>query len=464
MRDLAFAMIWCVLFPVALWSAHIGVLLWIWVALLSPNDQLYGFMSGVPFNKIAVFATLLAIVIGRDKKKFYIDSTIFAIICFLIVGLVSTYNSMIPFDISFYYFDKIYKEMFLALCICGLMWSRHRIHMAVLVLCISIGFTSVTEGIEVLLSGGGHRVIGAGSFGDNNGVALAVLLSIPLLYYSATYAAQKNARIILYSVTVISIFTVIGTTSRGGFIGLLVCGAFFVWNSKQKFAGLILAFFSGAVVLLAAPASWFERFSSIKEAGENSSFLGRVVAWKISTLIALDHPLFGGGYSAVAYPSVWYHYLPYIDTIPLISTPTIPPYPLVAHSIYFQVLGDTGFVGLFLFLFILLNSLRSCSKVRKLTRHRADMGWADDLARMLQISLVIYMISGGALSFAYSEAFWIIVAIVSRLRRTVEDLVKETGPARTLGVDEPMARGRLPEPAVARSAPAYPTRSLNSRI
>jgi len=429
MRDLAFAIVWVVLFPVALWSAHIGVLLWIWVALLVPNQELYGFMAGIPFNKVVVFATVFAIFFGRDKKKFYVDSTVTLCVLFFLCATLSSIFADYQTDRIWSYYDKLSKELILAFCISGLMWSRHRIHMLLLVFCISIGFTSVIEGLEVFVTAGGHKIVSSGGLGDNNGIALVVLMTIPILYYLAQYSIQKYVKIVIFCVIPISIFAVIGSNSRGAFVGLLIIGVFFLWNTKNKFIGITVCVLAAVFVLLTAPESWVDRVSamhsSVTETGENGSFMGRVVAWKISTLIALDNPLTGGGFDAVAQRAIWYHYVEHLSEVNFISTPELPPFPLVAHSIYFEVLGDLGFPGLFVFLSILGMSIFNCGRIRRQTRGRPELEWADDLARMLQISMVVYAVSGAALSFAYSETYWILVAVISRLNRTVQDALRE---------------------------------------
>jgi len=191
--------------------------------------------------------------------------------------------------------------------------------------------------------------------------------------------------------------------------------------------------FAVIFILLTAPESWFDRISSIHssvaETGENASFIGRVVAWKISTLLALDYPLTGGGFDAVAQPKIWYHYLEHLPEMNFISTPVIPPFPLVAHSIYFEVLGDLGFPGFIVFISILGMSIFNCGRIRRQTRGRPELEWAEDLARMLQISMVVYAVSGAALSFAYSETYWILVAVISRLNRTVQEALREAADA-----------------------------------
>jgi probable O-glycosylation ligase (exosortase A-associated) len=420
MRDLAFAMIWVVLFPVALWSAHVGVLLWIWVALVSPNERLYGFLVGIPFNKIAAGLTLAVLFLNREKKKFYLDATVVLIILLAIIGSASAYFAIVPSDDGNDLYQKMIKEFLLAFLIMALMWSRHRIHMTVVMLCLAIGFTSVIEGLEYAVSAGGHKIIGTGAIGDNNSIALAALLIVPPLFYLARYSALRQMRIGFIAALCVSLITVVGTFSRGGVIGLGVLFVFFVINSRNKLPSIAVALLAVTVIWFTASDDWTSRIDTIKDAGDNSSFLGRVVAWKISTLIAFDSPLFGGGFHAVQRYPVWDHYAPLLRTmLTSIATPEPDVFPHAAHSIYFEVLGDLGFAGLVLFLLVLAVAMFNCSSIVRKTKRHPELVWAGDLARMLQISLIVYMVSGAALSMAYFEGFWIIIAVLSRLRKTV---------------------------------------------
>ena len=72
-----------------------------------------------------------------------------------------------------------------------------------------------------------------------------------------------------------------------------------------------------------------------------------------------------------------------------------------AHSIYFEVLGDHGFVGLALYLLILAAAWFNTFTVLRLTRGRPDLDWANRLARTLQVSMIGFLIGGAALSMAY---------------------------------------------------------------
>ena len=148
--------------------------------------------------------------------------------------------------------------------------------------------------------------------------------------------------------------------------------------------------------------------------------MGRVIAWKQSTLIAMDHPVFGGGFHAVQNFEVWTHYARSFDKLNIIPTPPPDPYgPHAAHSIYFQVLGDLGFVGLMLFLAILVSSWRNASAVIRQARERPQWRWAGDLASSLQYSLIAYIVSGAALSMAYFDYMYMIFALLAVMRHMV---------------------------------------------
>ena len=114
---------------------------------------------------------------------------------------------------------------------------------------------------------------------------------------------------------------------------------------------------------------------------------------------------------------------------------------MAAHRIYFEVLGALGFAGLVLFVAMLALAIRCCGQIRRRVREHADLAWMGSLASMLRLSLIVYMVSGAALSFAYFEGLYLIVALRSVLRRLLaEELAARTsirvGPILSRGTDD----------------------------
>ena len=111
MRDLMFAFLWAALLPLSMLSAFIGVLLWVWVALLSPNELLYSFMAGVPFNKIVAIITLTIVFLKNKKNHFYFDTTSALLVLLALTATVSWYGAIdgVPGDTELY--QKILKDI-----------------------------------------------------------------------------------------------------------------------------------------------------------------------------------------------------------------------------------------------------------------------------------------------------------------------------------------------------------------
>ena len=452
MRDAAFALVLAALLPIILLSPCMGVLVWVWTALLSPNELLYGFMGSVQVNRIVAVATIGIIVFSQEKKDPYLDPLLALIVLFALVVAGSWAASIVPSDDGDGLFQKVLKEVILAAAIAAVMTTRHRLHLLVLTICAGFSFIGVKEGLIFLLTVGGHKVEGLQSVGDNNSLATALLMLTPFLYYLSRYSAVRLVRLGTLAAMGLCLVTVVATYSRGGFVGLLVLGAFMVKNSRNRVSTLVLVSLAGLLIWGLAPDSWFARLNTINEAGSDSSFLARVNSWKISTLIALDHPLLGGGPHAMQRFAVWLNYVPQISAFDFIPTPPPDDYPRAAHSSYFEVLGDLGFTGLILFLGILGVAFWQCRSISQMARPHPNLAWAADLGRMMQISLVVYIVTTAALSMAYFEFFYVLLAMISRTRRTVRQAIA-AGAVQDAGLSlrAPVAAPR-PSPAYARQA------------
>ena len=421
MRDLLYFGAWVFLLPLCFVATHAALLIWIWVALVPPAEMIYGtFLPALAFNKLVAAGALFALIATQDRKDFYRDTIITLVALFTLQVTASYFAAEYTYPINDVQYDKFWKEIVLFLLITGVMYNQHRLHQAVLVICVSLGFLMVKEALIFLLTAGGHQISGTGSLGDNNGVALALLMAIPLLLYCAKYTAEYWVRFGMYVTAGLGIVTVIATYSRGGFVGLLAMGLMLLKNSKYKFRAIVALVVIGLIILAALPANYIDRINTIRDASSDGSFEIRLLAWKINYMLALDHPWLGvGPYGSLIWEN-WTSELGQAVTY-LFPSPLIMR-TFVAHSIYFQVLGDTGFIGLFLFLAILGTALLKTVQTQRLARRDPALEWAGDLARATQISLVVYLVAGAALSLIYFELIYIVLAIVSRTYRTARQL------------------------------------------
>jgi len=307
--------------------------------------------------------------------------------------------------------------MALAMVLPFVLTSQARIHLALLMLALGLGLHGVVDGLKVIASGGAHNVSGisTGSLNDNNLYAVGMVMVLPLLLYLYKYSASRIARVGILSGFLLTIMTVLGTNSRGGFLALAVVGVWYWLTSQRKLISLILIAVLAVGVVQFAPERWFDRIESIKTAGEDRSFLGRLAAWNVNTAVANDNPVFGGGFDAANVGWIWeaYKYEPSLFALDMREFTQ-----LAAHSIYFQVLGDLGYVGLFLFLSVLASAFVTRWEIKRLVvKSGSRMQWATDLSTACTLSLVAFMAGGAGVSLAYFELVYFLVMLVAVIKR-----------------------------------------------
>ena len=114
---------------------------------------------------------------------------------------------------------------------------------------------------------------------------------------------------------------------------------------------LLTALLVSAITFM--PDSWTNRMESMQNYQTDNSAMSRLRTWETLFRAALDRPLVGVGFRADS-PVVFERYAPGADEYDATSDGVF-----VAHSIYFQVLGEHGFVGLALFLALGIVSWRT---------------------------------------------------------------------------------------------------------
>lgn len=429
MRDIVFTGMFMAMALLALRYAHLGMMLWVWSALFPPNDFLFGFAQNLPFNKVCVVCTIVGLI--SDKKRSVgIDVLLFYLLAFLGEVSLSYAMSSTPPEWGGTLYDRLTKVVVAALFIHFTATDRLRLHSVMLAACLAIGAGVVDEAAKFVVSAGIHHVKGPPSWGDENITATIILMAMPLMLYLYKYSANRMVRSGTAFVFFMSVLAVIGTYSRGGFLGLVVYGLISMTTAKRRVSTIVVLLVVGVLAYQFVPDSWFSRIHSTTNAEQDGSFMGRVVQWKILTLMALEHPLLGGGMLANMVPSIWMSYAARLGSeLTFISTPA-PTIPYASHSIYFQVLGENGFTGLLLFLVIFLVAFRCISEIKTAAVKNPDLAWAGDLAAAVRTSFVLFLVTGAALPIPYLEFPYVLLGIVSALRNILQGEVRRASLAK----------------------------------
>jgi putative inorganic carbon (HCO3(-)) transporter len=395
MRDLLITLIVVGAIPATLYRPYIGILVWSWISYMNPHRLAYGFAYSMPFAQMIAVALVLAFLFNRDKQKIPLDRLTVTWGLFLLWMCLTTAMAIYP-DSAMPALIKIIKIQAVTVMSILFLTNYKRVEFLIWTIVLSIGFFSFKGGLFTLATGGGFRVWGPpGSFiQENNSLALATLMVIPLIYY--LYTVQKN-KWIKYGLMAgfgLSLISALGSQSRGAFIASAAVLGFYWLKTKGKLiSGLGIVMFA-VVAWNFMPAEWHERMSSIQDYQEDRSAMGRINAWIYSINIA-NHNITGGGFNSWGEQT----YAVYNPSAEFVA---------VAHSIYFSVLADHGWIGLLLFLLCFFFSWRNLTFV---IRH-ADKGTPEEtLAKMLQVSYVAYFTGGAFLSLSYFDLPWHLIAI-----------------------------------------------------
>lgn len=426
MRDLMIFGVMLFLVPLSIRNSYVAYLLWGWAGLASISSYLYGFMLSFQLVQFFALIALVSIMVKKDteRRPFEPNRTATLLIVFSFQILLSATFAYDGHPRNWEYATNMLKTVLFCLLMPLLVTSRFRIHVLVLVIAISTGHHGLIDGLKFISSGGGHMARGIAKFGDNNHYAMVLIMVLPLLLYCYRFTRNKYVKLGFLAVIPLEIFAVIATQSRGGLACLSAVGLWFVLTSRRKVAGIIGVAVCVFLVVQMAPDSWTTRMNTIGEAGEDSSFLGRVGAWRVSSAIALANPILGGGFHVVELGTIWERFKDSPHLLFFLSNTGMEGLAgrgRAAHSIYFETLGDLGFLGFFMFMVIFVNALITSREISRMAKSVGEsMEWARSLAEMLTISLIAFMTGGALLSAAYFELPYILCMLLEVLRIQVK--------------------------------------------
>ena len=395
--------------PLIFLRPHVGILVWTWLGFMNPHKLSWGFLSdGGRLSLIVAVATLAAWFISREPKKVPVNAITALLAVFALSMTLSTLTALAP-DAAWEGWERAIKIMLMAVVAMALMGSRTRIHALVWVLVLSLGFFGVSNGLKTVLTGARYIVWGPpGSFiHDNNQLALAMLMLLPFLRYLQIQTDSRLLRWSLSAAMVLTFFSVIGSHSRGAFLGMLVVITALVINSRYRVRIGALVLSLAVVGAFFVPQNWVERMETIRNYQEDGSAMGRLRDWTFNYRLAKERPILGGGINA------------YVNTDLFMRLIPGAPKAANAHSVYFQVLGAQGFFGLAIFLALAYAVWRSFSNVRRSTRERPEQSWAYDLASMTQVSMLGFFSAGAFVNLAYFDFYYLIIALSVLIPRAI---------------------------------------------
>jgi putative inorganic carbon (hco3(-)) transporter len=407
MRDALLMLFLAGSLPVALWRPFYGVCIFAWLSLMNPHRLTYGLNYSFPWAM--VYALVVIFAVWFREKPLLIDSIkrYWVILLYVCWMGITTLNAADREGAEPLYMAalKVHLMVFITLMLLN---TPERLRVFTIVITLSIAFFGFKGGFFTITTAGAFKVWGPpnSAIEDNNHLAAGLLTVFPLVYWLQQTARRRSARIALLVGMLMIVASVLGSNSRGAFVGIIAMTLFLIMKGKHRIRLLTGIAVAAAIALPIMPSSYWERMDSIEAYEEDASALGRINTWTTAFRVANDR--FTG--AGMDYYGSWLYFKHVPNPLDVHS----------AHSIYFQALGEQGWIGLFLYVLILWRLWVQCSKIAKRASKDDSMEADRLLARMLQVSLIGFMTAGAFVNIGNWDMYFYLAIVVYALNRRFE--------------------------------------------
>lgn len=426
MRDILVMLIFVSGTILAFKRPYIAVLLWVWISVMNPHRLGWGFAYSLPFAMAAAGILVMSMLFNSSKVRWNFTFPMHLLLALIAWMSVTTAFSIVG-DESISRYVKVLKVLLVLIPFAAVVRTRQQIFELVVLLTGSLSFFGIKGGIFTILSGGGARVWGPDSsvIEGNNELAVALIMTVPLLYFLGTQISllqtlpviskipEKWLKRFLNMSMFLSLVAALGSHSRGALLAMIAMGGVLWWRSKSKVYLLAVAIIVTLMAVMFMPGEWSSRMGTIQTYEQDGSAMGRINAWTMAYNIANDR-ITGAGF-VTDDRLVFQQYAP------------DPRIILVAHSVYFQILGEHGYIGLLLYLSFWISTYRLAGRIIKQAIGFDDLAWASSLANMIKASLLGFAVGGAFLSLAYWDApFYLFLILICTDKHVKEELSLKT--------------------------------------
>lgn len=271
-------------------------------------------------------------------------------------------------------------------------------------------------------------VQGGPFLGDGNDFALSLVLVLPFCLYFYVTSTSRVVKSVAVFFGAVLLFSIVGTQSRGAALALVGLAVYLWSQSDKKAIGLLITVLVAGVVIVFASDVYLGRLATISNYEHEGSAMGRINAWKAAIWMANHNPVFGVG--AGGFPMA--HATYYSGEFK------------AAHSMYFHVLGEYGYVGIILLLTYLISMYRRNQRIMKYLKDQGNsLRHIHDRALFLYLnaSLVGFSIAAAFLSVFYYPHIYILGAIFvsanELYRRTYQEFPLDKRPTSGVSLNPP---------------------------
>ncbi len=242
--------------------------------------------------------------------------------------------------------------------------------------------------------------------------------SLPFVLYHLRLEQRSTRKVLI----VFSMFTIllamIYTGSRGAIVALAAIVPLLAIDMKIKPVSLLIGFLLFISLLSVLPASYSQRFQSLNvffqpkdEAALNQdeSIIGRRAVMLTGLAMFKENPMFGVGFGN--YGLRYWEFATDLGLEANAININYGPKSRYAHSLYVEILSETGLFGFLMFLLFFLTLFTEMLRIRKIfNAYAIQTNWSS-WATALSMSILTFLISGIFLHGIFFRYIWILIGL-----------------------------------------------------
>jgi len=446
-RDLAFLAFIAALLAFGLKRPFLFTLAYAYVDIVSPQRLSYFLINALPLSLTMAALAVGAWFVADDKKNFTVTGRQWLMLVLLVYAGLTTIYADMPVE-AWEKWDWAWKALAFAIFLPLTLRTRLRLESFLLFMTLSAGAIVIVGGIKTVLSGGGYGELNL-MVSNNSGLYEGSIIStfaialIPVILWFARhgtiFAPDWRVKCFCAALIFACLLIPIGTEARTGLVCIGVLGVLTLRNVQRRFLYIAGAGLLGLAAIPFLPSSFTSRMETIQGYKADESANTRLAVWGWTLGYVQDHP-FGGGFEAYRQNQIQ---VQTVDArisgdVEQVNTRTQADSGRAWHSAYFEMLGEQGWPGLFLFLLIHFTGLVRMERLRRRYRGRTgDEAWVAPLATALQNFQIVYLVGGLFVAVAFQPFIWMGIAVQVGFDRLIA--VRERAALRRpIGVGAPL--------------------------
>jgi len=231
---------------------------------------------------------------------------------------------------------------------------------------------------------------GSNFLGDENDVALAMVLILPLGIYLFRVSRSLLGRLTWGIGSMAILLCIVFTYSRGGFLGLMGILLYSVLKGQNRRKAIVGIALAATLIIAVAPSSYWDRIKTLQQT-DSGTALERKNFWTAGFRMFRDSPVWGVGGRNFGLLLPDYA----LDDSP---DRRLTRWGRSAHSLYVQLLAEFGLIGLGLIASLLIQNFRDLRQIISTRRKGRCSASVGELAESLQQSWVGFLIPAAFLS------------------------------------------------------------------